>query len=284
MIVTEKKDAESKMNTKAYKEDQVNEFYSMCRMKNKHSKDDEDKSNDYRYFERLYDGLSAFTEYLHKFTEKGIIPNQKFIKDLEFGSKIKKEEKDNTENETLENIEDVESRIKNAAKEILKYDQQKAEYLKEPLKWSNFFVLQMMGKSLIKMNNNNFRHYVKYFESQIDIQSGDNIDRITKDKSTNALLELLEKFFADFKNIIQEKITANMIKKRQSQKHIKYVELPIESSYNFILNKFRTTLGEKYTADQILFCSWHTKWPQVESKQYTNIRLFGFNIGGCFIN
>lgn len=273
------------MVKKSYSREKINEFYSMCKMKNKHSTDDKEISKDYMYFESLYEGLRSLNKYLNQFSELGIIPDDKVINELEFGSKSETKETENPiEKQVKENIKIVNWRIERAIETINSWNQKKTKILDDPLEWKNFFKIQMLGKSLIKMNKNNFRFFVKYFESDLDIQSGENIDDIPKNMSTDERLEYLSRFFNTFKNDITEKISSNIVKDKQSLKFLKYIELPISNAYNYILEKFISTLKEKYSADQIFFCSWHSKWPQVESKTlgfYLYLQLSRFLNSNC---
>jgi hypothetical protein len=235
-------------------------------MKNKHGGDDKEKTLDYKMFEKLYEGLFSFNVILNKFTEKGIKPEKRFTKHLEFGTKLDKNSNNPNLGQTKENIEDISTRIERAKDILDKWEDTKNTFLDDPTNLRNYISLQMIGKSLIKMNKNNFEFYIKFFEKDLKIKSKEKIELITDKLETDERFNLIYEFFNEYKTQISEIINKKTIKERKLLKYLKYVELPFKDAYNYILSKFRTTLKEEYTSDQILFCSWHTKWSQVESK------------------
>ena len=236
-------------------------------MKNKHSNSEEDQSQDYVLFEKLYENLRSYITYLNRFTDNGIIPEKIFIRELEFGTKMNPNLKKNpNEEQTRENIEDIKTRIKQAEKSLQLWEKKKQEYLKNPYELKNYISLQFLGKSLIKVDKNNFQFYIKFFEVDLKMKLSEDKDFLSQNKNTIGKMEFFHQFFTEYSTIVDEIISKKTIRNSQGLKFLKYVNIPLDQGYNFILNKFRSTLKQEYTADQILFCSWHSKWSEIESK------------------
>lgn len=265
LVIIEKRSDEAETQNRTYKEDKVNEFYSMCKMKNKHS--DDKQSPDYILFEKLFECLRAFNSLLNRFTERGIIPKEKFVRALEFGTRLSHKEGNPNQAQAKENIRDIEGRIRLARKDLDKWKGRKEELLKDPHALPNFISLQMLGKSLIKLGPENFRFYVKFLEKDLRLPDEEDGEKLAEDhsfKKTEGRLEVFLKFFRDNKAHLSE-VFEQKTTNGQQLKYLKFVELDIKDAYNYVLNQVHAA-KEELAADQVLFCSWHLKWAELESR------------------
>lgn len=269
LVIIEKTSEDKETKNRTYKEEKVNEFYSMCKMKNKH--DSENQSQEYIHFEQLYEHLRQFNSLLNQFTERGITPDDKFVKALEFGTQLDKNAANPNERQTKDNIREVKERVVKARRHLEQWEKQKRRFLADPYTLENFISLQMMGKSLIKLTPTNFRFYVQFLENELSVGSVDHLDRLDQVTETDQRLEQFLLYFRDNRKEVKETLARNTVHERQ-QIFLKFVELEMQHAYNFVLNKFQKA-SEPYTADQILFCSWHLKWAEVESRRAANGRI-----------
>jgi hypothetical protein len=250
---------------KVYKDHKIDEFHSMCKLKNKHSRDDLKENKIYQNFETLVEELKKFNVYLNQFTENGIMPEKKFIRDLEFGYNYDHSVKNPQKHQIKNNIKDIEQRIINGKLLLTEWEDKKKEYLKRPYELENYISLQMFGKSIIKMNNENFLHYIKFIEKDLEIQWNREDGNISEKMSSSDRFEILNNFFKGYENQITETISKKINNEHEGLKFLKFINLSLNDAYNFTINKFKT-LKQDITADQLLFCSKNTKWTQIESK------------------
>ena len=147
--------------------------------------------------------------------------------------------------------------------------------MKDPHVLENLVSLQMLGKSLIKLNQNNFQFYVKFFEMDLKVTNVEYLDELNETTKTSDRLKIFSRFFKENRGHVEEVLSRNTVRERQQLKFLKFIELPMKDAYNYVLNKFHKN-KQNYTADQILFCSWNSKWAEVESKWniWSNNRIY----------
>ena len=161
---------------------------------------------------------------------------------------------------------DLRKRVRSAEDKIRDWKEQKTKMLNRPHQIPNFFGLQLLGRSLIKLSETNFQFFIKFYDPDLVIKfRHTRKGGFQKEHSEEKLLAIQEVLNSNGTKI-RRKIEHLKDERRESLDHLKYLEIDMNLAYRYVLHYFEKVQDQDLSAGQILFCSCFTKWSSLESK------------------